>query len=135
MKTHLSLEEVAGGLFTGLSRNRTLFVDLPDQIVEDLRTQTCRMNPSTEREMKTFMKLSGNGKFWLPGPDPVRFGGTPCAAHLVDVDLALGRSLQKGTRVPLAGEADPRLFGYDALHLQVTFVSNQDHGNLEQKTR
>ena len=52
------------------------------------------------------------------------------SAHLVDVDLALGRGLQEGTGVPLAGEADARLFGHHTLHLQVALVSNQDHRNL-----
>ncbi len=54
--------------------------------------------------------------------------------HLVDVDLALGRSLQKGAGVPLAGQTDARLFGHHTLHLQVALISNQYHGNLQRQS-
>lgn len=113
--THRSLEELTGGLLTVFPWNRTLPVDLSDEVVEDLRTEKHSSRPEDLGGVPRGVRL-GLGGDWR---------------HLVDVDLALGRSLQEGAGVPLAGEADARLFGHDALHLQVTLVPDQDHGNLQ----
>lgn len=117
--TCLSLEKLTSGLFASFPWNWTLPVNLSHKVVEDLPT-----NKWTQQW--------GWILHWICVCREQRATLKCLCSYLVDVDLALRWGLQEGAGVPLASEADTRLFGHHTLHLQVTFVSNQDHGNLQQ---
>lgn len=74
--THLSLEKLAGGLFTSVSWSGGLPVNLSDEVVEDLQKQA-------EASVS-----EGSGRFLCP--ESCGLGGTDGCRHLVDVYLALG---------------------------------------------
>lgn len=62
--THRSLEELTGGLLTVFSWNRTLPVDLSDEVVEDLRTEKHLSRPEDSGGVLVprVVRLSGNNK-------------------------------------------------------------------------
>lgn len=91
-------------------------------------TSFCRINGAQNSEAQRYLGLN------TALSNCVNFAvGVFC--HLVDVNLALGRGLKEGAGVPLASETDAWLFGHHTLHLQIAFISNQDHGNLKWRTK